>query len=163
MQVDFNPDTRQLTFSRFDGGSSGSKPENWRKRLYKQARPAQIRLLQEFGQRTDQVADKAGKEGSRMDTQDRPLCVCGSRLTCTSVRQRVESFIQEEAPMSISEFEMSHLLAQPPIMCDICNKQVSPNSEVWTCENGRRTVLHSVAYDVCQLCFERHARGMHAA
>ena len=26
------------------------------------ARPAQIRLLQEFGQRTDQVADKAGKE-----------------------------------------------------------------------------------------------------
>jgi len=65
--------------------------------------------------------------------------------------------------MSISEFEMSHLLAQPPIMCDICNKQVSPNSEVWTCENGRRTVLHSVAYDVCQLCFERHARGMHAA
>ena len=29
--------------------------------------------------------------------------------------------------------------------------QVSPNSEVWTCENGRRTVLHSVAYDVCQV------------
>ena len=28
--------------------------------------------------------------------------------------------------------------------------QVAASSKVWTCENGRRTVLHSVAYDVCQ-------------
>lgn len=87
------------------------------------------------------------------------LCVCGSRLNRTTVRQRVENFVQEETPMAVSEFEMNRFYEQPPIMCDICNKQVSPNSEVWTCENGRRTVLHSVAYDVCQFCFERYAGG----
>ena len=36
-------------------------------------------------------------------------------------------------------------------ICLSQHRQVSPNSEVWTCENGRRTVLHSVAYDVCQV------------
>lgn len=30
-------------------------------------------------------------------------------------------------------------------------REVLPNSEVWTCENGQRTVLHSAAYDVCQV------------
>lgn len=152
MQVDFDPNSRQLTFSRSQGGSSNSKAENWRKRLYKQARPAQIQLLKEFGQRT------AGGQGSNAE-QEHLLCVCGSRLNCTPVRQRVENFVQEETPMAVSEFEMNQFYERPPIMCDICNKQVSPNSEVWTCENGRRTVLHSVAYDVCQFCFERYARG----
>ena len=28
--------------------------------------------------------------------------------------------------------------------------QVAASADVWTCENGRRTVLHAVAYDVCQ-------------
>ena len=29
-------------------------------------------------------------------------------------------------------------------------RQVHSEADVWTCENGRRTVLHAVAYDVCQ-------------
>eukprot|EP00913_Durusdinium_trenchii_P026756 g25098.t1 len=65
--------------------------------------------------------------------------------------------------MAVSQWEMEHLLRHPPIMCDICNKQVAASSKVWTCENGRRTVLHSVAYDVCQPCFDLHAHGREQA
>ncbi|CAK0857856.1 unnamed protein product, partial [Prorocentrum cordatum] len=48
----------------------------------------------------------------------------------------------------------------PPIICDICRRQLDPCGSVWTCENGRRTVLHAVAYDVCQYCFALHAHGV---
>lgn len=27
---------------------------------------------------------------------------------------------------------------------------MAASQKVWSCENGRRTVLHAVAYDVCQ-------------
>ncbi|CAJ1388554.1 unnamed protein product [Effrenium voratum] len=144
MQVDFDPDSRQLTFSRSqEGGSSGFK-RDWRKRLYKQARPAQIQLLQDFG-------------------KEHPPCVCGSRLSCTSVRERVQSFVQEEAAIPVTDQEMDYLMSRPPIMCDICNQQVHSEADVWTCENGRRTVLHAVAYDVCQACFSRHTSSTRPA
>ena len=51
-------------------------------------------------------------------------------------------------------------MMDPPIFCDLCHKMVNTRSQVWTCENGRRTVLHAVAYDVCESCFMLHAHGV---
>ncbi|CAE8643155.1 unnamed protein product, partial [Polarella glacialis] len=183
----------------------------WRKRLYEQAKPMQIQLLQEYGAKfrcsslqgplaaggepspaaadsgtADRVmgdepaasaADEAAAEptlgascssssrspGDRSPTdsaQEPPRCVCGSRLACTSVRERVMSFIAEETPVPLSNSLLERLMLRPPIMCDLCSQQVSPAGNVWTCENGRRTVLHSVAYDVCEACFAYHAHGI---
>jgi len=50
------------------------------------------------------------------------------------------------------------LIDNPPIVCDVCAQPVRTQN-VWTCENGRRTVLHAAAYDVCESCFAEHAFG----
>lgn len=51
-------------------------------------------------------------------------------------------------------------MLRPPIVCDICGQQVQRQASLWTCENGRKTVLHSVSYDVCEGCFALHAHGI---
>mmetsp|Transcript_47506 Transcript_47506/g.137209 ORF Transcript_47506/g.137209 Transcript_47506/m.137209 type:complete len:102 (+) Transcript_47506:670-975(+) len=65
-----------------------------------------------------------------------------------------------EAPMPTPPALIEHLMMRPPIVCDICTRQVEPRSRVWTCENGRRTVLHAVRYDVCEGCFAFYAFGV---
>ena len=84
----------------------------------------------------------------------------------------IESLFFDLRSLTVSLEELEQLLRSPPIMCDICNSQarhelgvcadlldiftsfmlvqVAAAADVWTCENGRRTVLHAVAYDVCQ-------------
>lgn len=170
MQVEFNPSSGQLTFSRsssgLGAGATGSEARfgrDWRRRLYEQAKPLQIRLLQEHGA----SVSAAGAAVPIIDAvaaseaaPERPKCVCGSRLAHTSVRDRVMMFIREEAPVPVTRGEMQQLVARPPIMCDICSRQVSASDSLWTCENGRRTVLHAVAYDVCHSCFSYHAFGI---
>jgi len=160
MQVDFDPQTCQLIFRRStDKGTSSSalRMQDLRRRLYDQAKPVQIKLLQTYGAKVGQGGARTSKD---METQDHPpRCVCGSRLKCTSVRDRVKSFVEEETPFPVTNSDLEHLLRSPPIMCDICNAQVAASADVWTCENGRRTVLHAVAYDVCQSCFNFYAYG----
>lgn len=184
MQVEFNPSSGQLTFSRSPAGDAGSEArrgQDWRRRLYEQAKPLQIRLLQEHGAAASAAGaaplpavssaaaeppapGAASPSATAVVASDAapwpPNCVCGSRLAHTSVRDRVMTFIREEAPVPPTRSEMQQLLKRPPIMCDICGRQVSASESLWTCENGRRTVLHAVAYDVCHACFCYHAFGI---
>lgn len=196
MQVDFDAESGRLLFSRAPATTSSSSSwfselseeteEHWRQRLYQQAKPLQIALLQQYGAEATRAAAAAaaeedvpasgdregGREGGREgegaqlaraaespEGVEPPRCVCGARLACTSARERVLAFVAE-APMPTPPSLVEHLMMRPPIVCDICSGQVEPRSRVWTCENGRRTVLHAVRYDVCEACFAFYAFGV---
>lgn len=190
MYVDFDPQKGHLCFSRAPVSPGGEvAADNWRKRLYKQARPRQIELLQQYGAQgtggtatsASDVAGPAGGGGGTGDpsighegavpgdsgqveapaaVQEAPRCVCGCRLRCVSVRDRVLAFVSEETPYPPPRSVVERLMLRPPVNCDICERSVDQGSRVWTCENGRRTVLHAVAYDVCEACFAYHAHGV---
>lgn len=178
MHVDFDSTQGRLQFSRAPLCETSGRPlqDNWRRRLYQQARPMQIRLLQSYGaQRASASGDAAGEGGgaasgvaadapsTRPDgdpEQVPPRCVCGHRLRQISARQRVETYIAEETPVQPTFEAVERLMLNPPIVCDLCDQMVGRGSQVWTCENGRRTVLHAVAYDVCEACFMLHAHGV---
>lgn len=199
MQVDFDATTGRLLFKRSSGPTNeGITQDDWRRRLYRQARPMQIQLLQEFGAKAvasgpiepnesrtcapaEEVADNSPATSSMPSKRNRdassssrslesrlpdaakdnpPRCVCGCRLTYTSVRERVLAFIKEETPVPLTHDQLEYMMQRPPIKCDLCDHQVERSGSVWTCENGRRTVLHSVAYDVCEACFSLYAYGI---
>merc|ERR1712083_145155 len=40
--------------------------------------------------------------------------------------------------------------------CDLCSESISPGSEHWTCPNGNKTIMHTNAFDMCDICFVRH-------
>eukprot|EP00928_Gymnodinium_smaydae_P079230 TRINITY_DN6320_c1_g1_i1.p1 TRINITY_DN6320_c1_g1~~TRINITY_DN6320_c1_g1_i1.p1 ORF type:complete len:365 (-),score=93.82 TRINITY_DN6320_c1_g1_i1:201-1295(-) len=222
MRVDFDAVSGRLTFSTLRGRGGGGRAsgageeasaafgagfgsgDNWRKRLYEQAMPLQIRLLQRYGASTSgrplvdagATADASAASGgagepavsgtsasssatatapgsngsveaeasagaaSAVSEAEAPRCVCGSRLRRVSVRDRVLAFVNEETPVAPPRSMLERLMQNPPIVCDICNLSVDADSDVWTCENGRRTVLHAVAYDVCAPCFALHAFGV---
>jgi len=133
LRVTFDPEKRVMSFARDDSGDL-----SWRTELYAQAKPLQIRLLQEFG--------------SEEETASGPRCVCGDALLCVTYRSRVETFLRPR----------SHLTRLPDnfFICDICEKNIPSNSRnVWTCETGTQTVLHALSYDVCESCFREHVRG----
>lgn len=186
MHVDLDTKQGRLKFSRAPvSGECGTPLEDdWRSRLYQQAKPMQIQLLQRYGAQhgppedtliMGEAADAAAAGvGSSLGDgapapstvardggdQEAPRCVCGHRLQRVSARERVESFIAEmtqvQQPLEVIERLMQH----PPIVCDLCGQRVRRGTQLWTCENGRRTVLHAVAYDVCESCFMLHAHGL---
>lgn len=186
MRVDYDASLGHLTFSRLSASESSNASENdWRRRLYEQAKPKQIQLLQRFGAQRPRstqsgVADGTSRtsavEENAQAEPDPPevlahvaaagvalqpaRCVCGCSLAEVSVRDRVLTFVQEESPFTPPRSVVKRLMLSPPIVCDICCRRVQPSSKVWTCENGRRTVLHAAAYDVCESCFVFHAYGI---
>ena len=44
-----------------------------------------------------------------------PRCVCGSKLTCTSVRDRVRSFVEEEGPELVNKVLSGPFLQNLPL------------------------------------------------
>lgn len=190
MYVDFDTQKGHLCFSRAPVSPGGEVAvDNWRKRLYKQARPRQIQLLQQYGAQgtgadaiiapggagpasgdggtgdpslghAGAASNESGHVEAQTTAQEAPRCVCGYRLRCVSVRDRVLAFVSEETPFPPPRSVVERLMLRPPVNCDICERSVDPGSRVWTCENGRRTVLHAVAYDVCEACFAYHAHGV---
>lgn len=212
MRVDFDISLRHVVFSRAAAAFCGYRGryygrdedpliDDWQQRLYEQAKPTQIHLLQQFGGRAPQnhggvlvrplwpwprssssvdprlrdihephhawpagggacsstpEPPPAAPEGAA-DAQ--PQCVCGSCLRHVSVQDRVRAFVTEEALGPPSPHLVDRLLASPPIFCDICERRLNACQRVWTCENGRRTVLHAAAYDVCEACFALHVHG----
>ena len=95
-----------------------------------------------------------GRDGAA--TGSNPACVCGFDLIHMTARNRIIAF-QKECNLPDEFLDLSMLPGRSPIMCDLCNMSVSGHDDVWSCENGRRTVLHSVAYDVCSKCFKYFA------
>lgn len=180
MRVDFDADQGRLLFTRAPASELGADApdDGWRSRLYEQAKPKQIQLLQRLRAQSNSTLDdiRHANAGAREEVHkpsanlsedgfaaSQAECVCGSRLKCISVRERVLAFVSEESPVPPPQSVFERLMLTPPIVCDICDTRVQPRSRIWTCENGRRTMLHAVAYDVCESCFEFHAYGIDSA
>jgi len=221
MRVDYDACGGNLLFSRAPMASRGEMEmvDDWRNRLYEQAKPRQIELLKEYGQRSlesspqlrpslspptssvltledpsavvgaspvislnltraaqsllvsedpslegseeAEAAAAAGGVSGELLQLCPPRCVCGSRLKNISVRDRVMAFLSE-APVPAPPSVIERLMQSPPIVCDLCDQRADPSSLIWTCENGSRTVLHAVAYDVCEACFHFYAHGTHS-
>lgn len=166
MSVDFDASTRQMSFAvvpaeqQQQEGSDGqwpSSPPAWRDRLYKKAMPLQIELLQQYGRRrpSEEASRKTRNEFD--GCTDAPGCVCGCRLKYTSVRERVLQFVAEVSTVPTTEDVLDRLMATPPLVCDICERLIKKSEQVWTCENGPKTVLHAGSFDICEECFEQHA------
>ena len=87
-------------------------------------------------------------------------CVCGGRLARLSGRERYRQLFSSQEPQLTSEhveFLLDHLLQMPEpvscVVCDLCDRQLSPSSPVFSCGNGERTIVHPTTYDVCENCF----------
>jgi len=96
-----------------------------------------------------------------------PRCVCGGELSCMFARDRARGFLSELHPVLRQEPRRLELIIDAQraaggsfFVCDVCEGSVPLDSAVWTCGNGKRTILHATSYDVCQRCFVRHAVGV---
>jgi len=240
MIVDFDAAHGRILFFRIPAAAQGEDlpPDDWRRRLYAQAKPKQIQLLQLYGSEVasssgaaatkpptgpcepdsgsstanttpaqpntaehaaiaesrtsetepdgtnevtsedaptsavpaasplDEVAPKgeanhtATVEETGSPCGPSPRCVCGSMLRRTNVQERVFTQVSEEALVPPPPTLIEQLMMHPPIICDICSRQVAWKSRIWTCENGTKTVLHASRYDICESCFSLHAFGV---
>lgn len=120
---------------------------------------SEARYEQQESASASQSPSRSSTDHSEAEDIVLPRCICGCSLHHVSVQDRVRAFVTEEAPVPPPHHFVDRLLANPPIFCDICDRRLSPNNGVWTCENGGRTVLHAAAYDVCEACFAFHVHG----
>lgn len=148
LRVDYNADAESLVFSK---ETERATLAQWRQRLYKKARPVQIRLLQEYGRQRVEQARRLEKCGE-------PLCVCGDVLEKIDGNSRVVRMLEDTEPGWRSRVHhderLVHKLAMSSLItCDLCDEVAMRTGYVWTCKNGPHTVLHPAAYDVCEQCF----------
>jgi len=160
MRVDFDAEARRLCFNKLEESDS-----EMRNRLYEQARPLQITLLQQYG-----VGVAPGGSVRPLKPRPGPLCVCGSRMSLATVRARVLAYVARCAGMTEETARENdrcnrvvdrYLSGQRkvPITCDICDEPAQAAANVWTCEAGNDTLLHGLAYDVCERCYAHHVLG----
>lgn len=128
VQVDLDAETDQLMFSCLPATASMVSDSNI---LQQQARRAQIRVLQRYGD-----AQRLGHAAP-----DLPKCICGGALR------------------NFSGTELYRQLAPGmQITCNLCEDGIPPSEEsmsCWTCERSSR-ILHPFGLHICQECFARH-------
>lgn len=176
IQVDFDVKTGSLVFSRYcpedsdlsreaqvDGESDeGTQQIN---RIQKQARPAQIQRLQSHGA-------KFPCGDSSLTSLAPAACVCGGSLEKLTGPERYTRMCKRlfpHTPQASSQFAhviervTAYALEHPEcqISCDICSGGVPPSDDyvVWSCENGRATIFHPGAHDICATCFDEYTDG----
>jgi len=178
-RVDFDPDTASLVFTQ---ETEVTTLAEWRQRLYKKAKPVQIRLLQDFRasnsvddpvldtgafskaqcspESVDSVSTGVPSDDSQHSAE--PLCVCGDVMEKIDRRTRILRMLDDTEPgwrtrVAESEKLVESLASSSLITCDLCDEVAMRTGFVWTCRNGPHTVLHPVAYDVCEKCFDHYA------
>jgi len=175
LRIDFNQAAGCLVFSRAEGSPTIS---DWRAHVYGKARPVQIQLLKDFGTRLKScsvtkarwecttVAPVSWKDDDLLLAKKpgenpagfQPLCICGATLEKISSRARIIRMLDDTEPAWRStaleaERLIDSLVSRSLITCDLCNGNATRTGAVWTCSNGPHTMLHLVAYDVCEQCF----------
>lgn len=172
-RVDFDPKAGGLSFTPDEQGTSAS---DWRAKLYRKARPAQIVLLKNFGARLKarNALARAGKLNDALEAIStfssqagptklgfRPVCVCGAFLERITKKERILRMLEDsdpswEARVVNPKHLIDRLMASSLVTCDICDSVATLSGTVWTCANGSHTILHPAAYDICESCFLRH-------
>lgn len=151
LRVDYNADAESQVFSK---ETERATLAQWRQRLYKKARPVQIRLLQDYGRQHG----TAQARRQLCEKFQEPLCVCGDVLEKIDGNSRVVRMLEDTEPGWRSRVHhderLVHKLAMSSLItCDLCDEVAMRTGYVWTCKNGPHTVLHPAAYDVCEQCF----------
>jgi len=195
VRIDYDADAGRLLFSReqveerplpevaehFRGSEPGvprvMSPERRerkraRLRLIEQARPAQIRILKEFGLANNPAFYAQCDDLERfaeVACLERPRCVCGGQLEHVSYRERVGRVCLRQMSRcpAVGSVEFEQLLDcilatrdadKSCCSCDLCGRSIQV--ACWTCANGSNTILHASAYDVCADCFALHCFGV---
>eukprot|EP00931_Biecheleriopsis_adriatica_P107552 TRINITY_DN8188_c0_g1_i1.p1 TRINITY_DN8188_c0_g1~~TRINITY_DN8188_c0_g1_i1.p1 ORF type:complete len:342 (-),score=35.55 TRINITY_DN8188_c0_g1_i1:14-1039(-) len=93
--------------------------------------------------------------------QDKPQCVCGGQLKQISLAERLRGLLEEHGLTVPPHIDITEEVAGSPlIQCKLCYQYLS-GGMLWTCENGRRTVIHAHSHDVCEACFHMHVHENH--
>jgi len=132
-----------------------------RRRLIRQACPAQIKLIKQHG--ASALAQVFGDRSAQQAVSAIP-CVCGGKIERISVRERIARCLHPKLPaQGVPPDEFDRVIAyfmqreQPCASCDICGSCVfTTSSAIWTCTAGSSTVLHSNSYDICEGCMSRY-------
>jgi len=51
---------------------------------------------------------------------------------------------------------VNRLVAIALVRCDLCGEDAMRSGAVWTCQRGQHTLLHPMAYDVCDGCLQKY-------
>merc|ERR1712150_253195 len=91
-----------------------------------------------------------------------PSCICGSKLLRVSATQRIQLLVKHchpDIPQDSPTFQLALDRAAYTclIWCDLCNCDVAGKYSVWTCPSGNGTIMHTLAYDICDSCVLLHA------
>lgn len=178
VQVDFEAETGRLVFTRTLRATSVGETD-W---IHQQARPAQIRILADYGAEhrlADPVASTWKWAKASMSSLfggegiPPPKCICrGSliKLTGLDCYLRYCQRLQPDLSPDSREFErfamrILHAAEESEarrITCDMCSGGIWPTEvqSAWWCENGNGTILHSRGYYICNYCFKTHTRGL---
>jgi hypothetical protein len=151
-------------------------------RLAEQARPAQLKLLRRFG---DSLPEELQAEklvgGESADSIDfhglanrfaeeaatSPDCICGMQFERVSSHERAVRWCQMNLPdlspgSQVYQELLRMLSAQSSSYCDLCNESIPAGADLWTCQNGNSTILHSNAFDFCDRCLVSHSLNLHS-
>lgn len=149
MHVEYDASCGQPLFRRATDMEDDSADEtgSWRPfaydALYNQARPRQIELLKQFGA-TTRLASAPTMPQHACPKVGVPNCACGCPLTRVSLAER-----RRKGRLDGEEEEVDQ-----QVVCDLCERFVKGDGAcIWTCDNGNRTVLHGLGYDICEDCF----------
>lgn len=154
MRVDYEAETGRLLFTSQEETEGARRidvfdPKNeTRQRLAEQAQPRQMQLLKEYG-----AAVHRGL------TDQLPRCVCNGSLECLNLRDRASKLVDATGYFIYGgkRYSVDELMRIGAITCDLCGCRVAMDMQVWTCENGQNTILHSHSYDICAQCLNDHA------
>eukprot|EP00931_Biecheleriopsis_adriatica_P079952 TRINITY_DN53312_c0_g1_i1.p1 TRINITY_DN53312_c0_g1~~TRINITY_DN53312_c0_g1_i1.p1 ORF type:complete len:270 (+),score=42.13 TRINITY_DN53312_c0_g1_i1:60-812(+) len=152
--VDFNQASGSVIFSLSSEAPTDSR---WRERLYDKVKETQICLLQAHG--SELRARTSGGDCSQ------PHCACGAELERISGRSRIQRFLDDTKPgwrsRASADAVVRDLMSNAFLVtCDLCHTDAIREGYVWTCKNGPHTIVHPVAYDICDHCFVKYA-GLH--
>eukprot|EP00931_Biecheleriopsis_adriatica_P014481 TRINITY_DN11630_c0_g1_i3.p1 TRINITY_DN11630_c0_g1~~TRINITY_DN11630_c0_g1_i3.p1 ORF type:complete len:246 (-),score=45.37 TRINITY_DN11630_c0_g1_i3:83-820(-) len=172
VRVDFDPEKGALAFTLESRQAASICVQTdvmslehlriYQQRLTNQAKPVQLRLLQEhfsaLPEALQQQSDAAAMAAQPDQVHAQPKCVCGWSLEWVSSHERARRFCQMVSPqLEPGSLSFEHLLAELSrdgcSYCDLCDSHIGPDTFLLTCKNGNRSLIHSNAFDICAECF----------
>ncbi|KAL1508650.1 hypothetical protein AB1Y20_004746 [Prymnesium parvum] len=119
------------------------------------------RLLLQFGGAHELAACCVAAEEREDDPAAVRLhCVCGGMMKRLDGRERCRQLFAGQLEPEVLEQLLDAQMTSAAgsfVVCDLCDKEISPHSPVYTCSNGDSTILHPTTYDVCSACFLHYA------
>jgi hypothetical protein len=177
VHADFDVASCSLVFSLANETQKRETVHGMVRRLLRKSIPAQVRLLQSFGEarqakefvenppdalaalpadKLERIAKEAGSEASSMISAgiDNPKGLWADLAAC-----------DDQPPTCVCGCALHRVNGKDRgcrnVICDLCEDRIelTPHKMIWTCKNKADTVLHAKSYDLCERCFCYHTCG----